>query len=104
MSKTKPAEKEVNEQMIQRWKKQHGAVYEIAVEGKKGYFRTPSRATLGYALSTQNKDPLAYNEIIAKNCWLGGDETLLTDDNLFLSICTRLGELVDIKEAELKKC
>ncbi|MCY4418878.1 MAG: hypothetical protein OXB93_03415 [Cytophagales bacterium] len=85
------------------WKKQHGTVYEISVEGKKGFFKAPDRAILGYAMSNQAQDPLSYHEIIARNCWLGGDELLLSEDKLFLSLCTRLGELVEIKEAALKK-
>lgn len=34
---------------------------------------------------------------------LAGDEEIKTDDALFLGVSTKLGELVEVKEAELKK-
>ena len=48
-------------------------------------------------------DPMKYNEILLNNCWLAGDEEIKTDDALFLGVSTKLGELVEVKEAELKK-
>ena len=46
---------------------------------------------------------MKYNEIMLRNCWLAGDEEIKTDDALFLGVSAKLGELIDIKEAELKK-
>ena len=48
-------------------------------------------------------DPMKYNEILLANCWLAGDEEIKEDDALFLGVSAKLGELVEIKEAELKK-
>ena len=93
----------VSEAQINAWKRSYGAVYEIALEGHKGYFRSPDRKILGLALSEGAQDPMAYHEVIARNCWLGGAPALLDDDTYFLSICMRLGELVEWKEAVLKK-
>lgn len=93
----------ITEQKISAWKKKYGSVYEISVEGRKGYFRSPDRNILGYALSQNSKNPIVYNEVLAKNCWIDGDRMLLEDDTLFLSISGKLADLIEIKEAALKK-
>jgi hypothetical protein len=38
-----------------------------------------------------------------KDCWLGGDEEIQTDDKLFLSISSKLPELIEVEEAALEK-
>lgn len=93
----------VTQNQIATWKKKHGEVFEIRVKGKKGYFRTPDRATLSLVLANANKDPLRATEIVAKNSFLGGDEELLSDDSLFFSVSSKLHELMQFKEATLKK-
>jgi len=93
----------VTKQQIQEWKKQYGDVYVLNIEGKKAYLRTPDRQTLSYASTLATKDPLKFNEAILTNCWLGGDEEIKTDDALFLSASSKLGELIQIKEATLEK-
>lgn len=93
----------VTKQQIQEWKKQYGDVYVLNIEGKKAYLRTPDRQTLSYASTLATKDPLKFNEVVLNNCWLGGDEEIKTDDALFLSASSKLGELIQIKEATLEK-
>ena len=93
----------VTKQQIQESKKQYGDVYVLNIEGKKAYLRTPDRQTLSYASTLATKDPLKFNEAILTNCWLGGDEEIKTDDALFLSASSKLGELIQIKEATLEK-
>ena len=93
----------VTKQQIQEWKKQYGDVYVLNIEGKKAYLRTPDPQTLSYASTLATKDPLKFNEAILTNCWLGGDEEIKTDDALFLSASSKLGELIQIKEATLEK-
>jgi DNA-directed RNA polymerase subunit H (RpoH/RPB5) len=39
-----------------------------------------------------------------QNCWLGGDERIKTDDDLFLAANAVLGDLIKIKTATLKNC
>ena len=96
--------KTIDKAQISAWKEQYHEVYYISIEGKKGYFRMPDRATIGYAMSQATNNPLGYYEALAQSTWLGGDNELLADDAYFLSICNRLSELIQIKEAELKKC
>ena len=88
---------------IQTWKQKYGEVYEIEIEGKRAYFRTPDRLTLGYAMQKGQQNPMVSLEIIAKNCFLGGDSILLEQDAYFLSLSKVLGDLMKIKEAKLKK-
>ena len=93
----------VTKEQIQEWKKQYKDIFVISVEDKKVYLRTPDRATLSYASTLATKDPMKFNEAILTNCWLGGDEEIKTDDALFLSASSKLGELIQIKEATLEK-
>lgn len=91
------------EEQIAEWKRKYGSVFELSVEGKKAYLRKPDRKTLGYASTAGQTDPMKFNEVLLKGCWLGGDEEIRTDDELFLAASGKLGELIQVKEAELKK-
>ena len=76
----------------------------MIVVGDKGCLpETPSRQALSAAAVVGKNDPMKYNEILLNNCWLDGDEEIKTDDSLFLGVSAKLGELVEVKEAELKK-
>ncbi len=92
---------EVNQEQIDAWKKQHGEVKALIIDGHIGYLKKPDRKTLGYASTVGSKDPIKFNEIILNNCWLGGSEAIKTDDSLFLSTGQVLADLIQVKEAEL---
>lgn len=92
---------EVNQEQIDAWKKQHGEVKALIIDGHIGYLIKPDRKTLGYASTVGSKDPIKFNEIILSNCWLGGSEDIKTDDSLFLSAGQVLADLIQVKEAEL---
>jgi len=93
----------VTKEQIQEWKKQYKDVFVISVADKKAYLRTPDRKTLSYASTLATKDPLKFNEVILDNCWLGGDEEIKTNDELFLAVSSKLPDLIQIKEATLEK-
>nr|DAM66901.1 MAG TPA: hypothetical protein [Bacteriophage sp.] len=93
----------VTKEQIQEWKQQYKDIFVISVEDKKVYLRTPDRKTLSYASTLATKDPLRFNEVILENCWLGGDEEIKTDDSLFLTVSSKLPDLIQIKEATLEK-
>lgn len=95
--------KKITKEQINEWKAKHGDVFALSVDGKTAYVHRPSRKTLSYASSVATKDPLKFNEILLNGCWLGGDEEIKTDDALFLSASAKLAELIEVKEAELKK-
>jgi hypothetical protein len=94
---------DVTKEQIKQWKAKYKEVFVLRVDDKVAYLRTPDRATLSYASTLATKDPMKFNEAILTNCWLGGDEEIKTDDALFLSASSKLGELIQIKEASLEK-
>ena len=94
---------DVTKEQIKQWKAKYKEVFVLRVDDKVAYLRTPDRATLSYASTLATKDPMKFNEAILTNCWLGGDDEIKTDDALFLSASSKLGELIQIKEATLEK-
>lgn len=91
------------EQKIEEWKKKYGDVYQVEVDGHTAYLKKPSRKALGAAAVIGKQDPMKYNEVLLNNCWIEGDETIKTDDALFLGVSAQLAEIIEIKEATLKK-
>lgn len=90
-------------EQIAEWKNKHKEVFGISVDGHVAYLKKPDRKALSYASGVGAKDPIKFNEIILENCWLGGSEEIKTDDSLFLGVSGKISELIEVKEAELKK-
>lgn len=93
----------VTEEQIQEWKQKHGKVYKIRVDDKVCYLKRPSRKTLSYASVAGKDDPIKFNEVVLRDCWLCGDEEIKTDDVLFMSISPKLADIIEIKETELEE-
>ncbi|WP_234169570.1 hypothetical protein [Bacteroides thetaiotaomicron] len=91
------------EQKICEWKAKHGDVFQVEVDGRVAYLKRPDRKVLGAAAVTGKSDPMKYNEVILNNCWLEGDEEIRTNDAMFLGVSAQLAEIIEIKEATLKK-
>ena len=98
-----PQNQNVNQSQIDAWKKKHGDIFKLIIEDKVCYLKTPDRKTLSFASSIATKDPLKFNEVILNNCWLAGDEEIKTNDIYFLSAASKLSEIIEVKEADLKK-
>lgn len=94
---------EASPEQVNAWKQQHGDVYIVKVEGSAGYLRKPDRDTMKAVASIGSSDPVRANEVLLENCWLGGDESIKTDDAKFFGVSATLAELVEVKAAELKK-
>lgn len=95
----------VSAEQIAEWKAQNPrGVWEVTVDGVAAYVRKPNRNEMKAAMTkaTQN-DPLGMVEDILDFCWLGGDEAIKTDDDLFYGAAMQLQELIQIKAGELKK-
>lgn len=88
---------------IEAWKKKYGEIYVYEVDGKTCYLKAADRKTISAAAVVGNGDMMKYNEIILKNCWLGGDEEIMEEDRYFLGISQTLAELIEIKQGALKK-
>lgn len=93
---------EITQEKIEGWKKQHGDIYLIEVEDKACVVRKPGRKDLSFAMLLKD-DPIKFNETLLNNLWVDGDEELKTNDDYFLAVSSQLGELLQIKEATLKK-
>ena len=90
-------------EQIEEWKAKHESVFCIEIEDKKCYLKSPDRKTLSFASSVATSNPLKFNEILLKGCWLGGDEDIQTNDSLFFSASSKLAEIIEVKEATLSK-
>jgi hypothetical protein len=99
----------VTQDQINGWKAEHGDIYRISIprdgEGEPYtcYLKKPDRKTIAVVSPLVNTNPVKGNEVLLQNCWLGGDRDIQTNDDLFLSAAAKLGELFNIKEAEIAK-
>ncbi len=93
----------LTKEQIEALKKKHGEIYEVEVDDKVCYLKKPSRKVLSLAAVQGQRDPLKYNEVILANCWVDGDEEIKTDDACFLGVSGVLADLIEVKEASLKK-
>lgn len=88
---------------IDEWKKRHGDIYAIKVDGRVCYLRKPTRRDLSFASSAGKKDPLKFNETLLRDCWLGGSEAIRRDDDKFMGASGVLDKIIPDAEAELEK-
>ena len=88
---------------IDEWKKRHGDIYAIKVDGHVCYLRKPTRRDLSFASSAGKKDPLKFNETLLRDCWLGGSEASRRDDDKFMGASGVLDKIIPDAEAELEK-
>ena len=88
---------------IDDWKKRHGDIYAIKVDGHVCYLRKPTRRDLSFASSAGKKDPLKFNETLLRDCWLGGSEAIRRDDDKFMGASGVLDKIIPDAEAELEK-
>ncbi|KGO89736.1 hypothetical protein [Flavobacterium suncheonense] len=94
---------EVTQEQIDAWKRQHGNVMKITVDDKVGYFKTLSRKGYSYASQIGAKDPMQFNEAVLKDCFIGGDEEIITKDSYFMTISTHVTEMLGIMSSSLEK-
>lgn len=93
---------ELSEEKISELKKKHGAIFLVEVEGHKAILKKPNRKVLQMA-NRHQQDSIRMAEIILENCWIEGDHEIKDDDDLFLAAAQVLGEMIEFKQAELKK-
>lgn len=84
------------------------AAYEIEVDGKKFRLSAPSRHVLKIVYAKLMRvsgelNLIEAGEIILNSCWVDGDPEIKTDDTLFIPACLKAAELIEQKEATLKK-
>lgn len=86
---------------LNEWKKKHGDLFEITIDGKSCILHRPTRRDLSYASVV--KDPIKMSETMLSQLWVAGDEEIKTDDGLFLAAIQKMQEVLEVKEAEIKK-
>ena len=91
---------EATPEQIEKWKAKHGVVNELKTSQSICYIKCPDRLTVR---ATLNKDAITRTEILLENCWLGGDESIKTDDAKFYGAMLATEELVEIEAVTLKK-
>lgn len=101
--KEKTEEMAQMEAKIAGWKAKHGEVFMVEVDGKVAYLKKPDRKTISAATVVGQNDPIRFSEILLQNCWIEGDEQIKTDNELFFGVSAQLGQLMQAKEASLKK-
>ena len=79
---------------IAQWKNLHSEVFKVKVDDSVGYLKKPDRTTLKAITAVANTDPIRSSEILLENCWLGGDESIKTDDEKLLAVSGQLASVV----------
>ncbi len=90
-----------SKEQIQEWKKKHGDLFEVTVDGKSCILHRPTRRDLSYVSVV--KDPIKMSETMLNQLWVAGDEEIKTDDALFFAAIQKMQEVLEVKEAEIKK-
>ncbi len=88
-------------EQIKEWKAKHGELFEIIVEDKSCILHRPTRKDLSYASAV--KDPIKMSEVMLNALWVDGDEEIKEDDSLFLAAIQKMQDILEVKEAEIKK-
>ena len=88
--------------------KQTKAAYEIEVDGFTCKLAEPTRQVLKIVYAKMLKADGSLNlveggEIMLNSCWIEGDKEIKENDNLFISACLSACQLIEVKEAKLKK-
>lgn len=88
-------------EQIKEWKAKHGELFEITVEDKSCILHRPTRKDLSYASAV--KGPIKMSEVMLNALWVAGDEEIKEDDSLFLAAIQKMEDILEVKEAEIKK-
>lgn len=97
--------KRPTEAEIKAWKKAHDGLYQIEVDGKVIILREPKMKDLerAQAADPKRQKPYNFHRSIIENCKLYADPGLIEDDKNYLAVCSKLDEIVEVREADLKK-
>lgn len=88
-------------EQVAEWKKKHGEIFELSVEGKSCILRKPNRKDLSYVSVV--KDPIQMSETLLKQLWVDGDMEIQENDDLFLAAIPKMEEVIKVKESKIKK-
>lgn len=100
---TAPKPEIVTEEQIARWKRDYGSVFTYEADGKLCYLRRPNRKIIAAASVTAGGDTLLQKELVIRNCFLGGDTSLMAEDKYFWMFSAKIESLIEVVEGELKE-
>lgn len=104
MSERKLSAVEITPEIIEGWKKQYEKVVRYTTEdGKVAYFKNPDLKTCDAAASIASSNPIKSNVLIAKNCFLGGDEDIVNSEKYIFGLGNHLKNLIVKVEGELSE-
>lgn len=97
---------DVTQEQIERWKREHGSVfrYTAVKEGcgpKVGYLKKISPQTMDAYETMLKRSKLMADDIVIENCWLGGDEEIVKNDDYRMGLRDWLGLLLVKVEGEM---
>lgn len=93
----------VTTDQLAAWKEKYGTVLEIEIDGRTAYFRPLyDFGILKPAFAAMQRSQAAFAESLVNNAWLGGDEAVRTDDDLFAELTEVLADQLDIPEFTVK--
>lgn len=95
--------KDLTPEQIEAYKKEYGDIFCIQVEDKKCFLHKPTRQILDAANAMSAKRNSAFNETLLKNCWIAGDKDIISEDDYFFGASSQLDQIIQFKNAELKK-
>lgn len=87
---------------IDELRKKHGKIYLITVDDYSCIIRKPNRKDLSFASAVQQA-PMQQTETLFNQLWVEGDEVIREDDDLFLAAVAKMGDILKVKEAEIKE-
>lgn len=91
-------------EQIAAWKRDLGTIYHYkSADGKQCYFRRPTRRIIAAATVTAGNDNLLQKELVIKNCFLGGDPELTTEDKYLFALDEHIASTIEIVEGTLKE-
>lgn len=93
---------------LNKWKETNPDIFIIEVDGDSekdvigGYFKKPDLPILAMAMKDFESDPIMSGKKMFDNCWLGGDERMLTNDECKVAAIGQLSKTFKVRTARIK--
>lgn len=93
----------VTPEQIQEWKEKHGDLFELPIEDKTLYLRSPKMIDFKAAMSSLLKGgEVGYTETLSKLLVVGGDVEILTNDDYFGVIQREMQSFMNFDDPEIE--
>ncbi|QYS85549.1 hypothetical protein JJC03_10025 [Flavobacterium oreochromis] len=90
-----------------QWKYKHKKIIKLSLQDEDGttlfaYFKKPDIAIRSAVLQASKMDEFKALEVLFKNCYLGGNAEIETDDDLRLNIATSFSDAIQPKPVKVE--